>query len=42
MTKMLTLFGEDIGKLPYNDLKRERAMQAYLLKLMRVRLKREE
>lgn len=42
MTKMLTLFGEDIGKLPYNDLKRERALQAYLLKLMKVRLKREE
>jgi len=42
MTKMLTLFGEDIGKLPYNDLKRERAMQAYLLKLMRIRVKREE
>ena len=31
MTKMLTLFGEDIGKLPYNDLKRERAMQRFLL-----------
>lgn len=42
MTKMLTLFGEDIGKLPYNDLKRERALQAYLLKLMRIRVKREE
>lgn len=42
MTKMLTLFGEDIGKLPYNDLKRERALQAYLLKLMKARLKREE
>lgn len=42
MTKMLTLFGEDIGKLPYNDLKRERAIQAYLLKLMKIRLKREE
>lgn len=42
MTKMLTLFGEDIGKLPYNDLKRERALQAYLLKLMKIRLKREE
>lgn len=42
MTKMLTLFGEDIGRLPYNDLKRERAVQAYLLKLMKIRLKREE
>lgn len=42
MTKMLTLFGEDIGKLPFNDLKRERAMQVYLLKLMKIRLKREE
>lgn len=30
MTKMLTLFGEDIGKLKYDDLKRERAMQRYL------------
>lgn len=42
MTKMLTLFGEDIGKLPYNDLKRERAIQVYLLKLVKIRLKREE
>lgn len=42
MTKMLTLFGEDIGKLPYNDLKRERAMQAYMLKLIKIRLGREE
>lgn len=31
MTKMLTLFGEDIGRLPYNDLKRERQVQQYLL-----------
>ena len=31
MTKMLTLFGEDIGKLPYSDLKRERQVQRYLL-----------
>ena len=31
MTKMLTLFGEDIGKLPYSDLKRERQVQQYLL-----------
>lgn len=35
MTKMLTLFGEDIGKLPYNDLKRERAVQRYLLTKIR-------
>lgn len=42
MTKMLTLFGEDIGKLPYNDLKRERAMQAYLLKILNIRLDREQ
>ena len=42
MTKMLTLFGEDIGKLKYDDLKRERAMQAYLLKLIKIRLGREE
>lgn len=31
MTKMLTLFGEDIGKLSYSDLKRERQVQQYLL-----------
>lgn len=31
MTKMLTLFGEDIGKLKYDDLKRERQVQQYLL-----------
>lgn len=31
MTKMLTLFGEDIGKLKYDDLKRERQVQRYLL-----------
>ena len=42
MTKMLTLFGKDIGKLPYNDLKREKAIQVYLLKLVKIRLKREE
>lgn len=41
MTKMLTLFGEDIGKLPYNDLKRERAMQAYLLRLLKKQLAKE-
>lgn len=41
MTKMLTLFGEDIGKLPYNDLVRERAMQAYLLKIMNRQLAKE-
>ena len=41
MTKMLTLFGEDIGKLPYNDLKRERAMQVYLLKMLKKKLDRE-
>ena len=39
MTKMLTLFGEDIGKLPYNDLKRERAMQRYLLSKTRDNLR---
>ena len=38
MTKMLTLFGEDIGKLPYNDLVRERAMQRYLLRVLNKRL----
>lgn len=42
MTKMLTLFGEDIGKLKYDDLKRERAMQAYLLKIMKAQLGKEE
>lgn len=41
MTKMLTLFGEDIGKLPYNDLVRERAMQAYLLRLLTKQLYKE-
>ncbi len=41
MTKMLTLFGEDIDKLPYNDLKREKAMQAYLLRLLNKQLARE-
>ena len=41
MTKMLTLFGEDVGKLPYNDLVRERAMQAYLLKIMNRQLAKE-
>lgn len=35
MTKMLTLFGEDIGKLKYNDLKRERQVQQYLLKKLK-------
>lgn len=41
MTKMLTLFGEDVGKLGYNDLKRERAMQAYLLRLMKKQIAKE-
>lgn len=41
MTKMLTLFGKDIGKLPYNDLKRERAMQAYLLRMLKKQLSKE-
>ena len=41
MTKMLTLFGEDISKLGYNDLVRERAMQAYLLKMLKKKLDRE-
>ena len=41
MTKMLTLFGEDIGKLGYNELKRERAMQRYLLALLDRQLERE-
>ena len=38
MTKMLTLFGEDISKLKYDDLKRERAMQRYLLRVLNKRL----
>ena len=42
MTKMLTLFGEDIGKLPYNDLKRERAVQAYLLKILKWQIDKEQ
>lgn len=41
MTKMLTLFGEEIGRLPYNDLKRERAMQAYLLRLLKKQIAKE-
>ena len=41
MTKMLTLFGEDIGKLGYNDLKRERAMQRYLLRMLKKQLVKE-
>ena len=41
MTKMLTLFGTDIGKLKYNNLKRERAMQAYLLALLSKQLDKE-
>lgn len=41
MTKMLTLFGEDIGKLKYNDLVRERAMQVYLLRLLEKQLSKE-
>lgn len=42
MTKMLTLFGEDIGKLKYDDLKRERAMQAYMLAKCKVQLQKEQ
>ena len=41
MTKMLTLFGTDIGKLPYNDLVRERAMQVYLSNLIKRQLEKE-
>lgn len=41
MTKMLTLFGEDIGKLGYNELVRERAMQAFLIKVLKVQLGKE-
>ena len=39
MTKMLTLFGEDISKLKYNDLIRERKMQRYLYSKLRNMLK---
>lgn len=39
MTKMLTLFGKDIEKLKYNELKRERRVQSFLLKKMRLTLK---
>lgn len=41
MTKMLTLFGEDLSGLKYNDLVRERAMHVYLLKILNVRIERE-
>lgn len=39
MMKMLTLFGKDIEKLKYNELKRERRAQSFLLVKMRVALK---
>lgn len=35
MVKMLTLFGKDISKLKYNELKRERHVQSFLLTRMR-------
>lgn len=35
MTKMLTLFGKDIDKLKYNELKRERQVQSFLLAKLR-------
>lgn len=35
MTKMLTLFGKDISKMKYNELKRERHVQSFLLTRMR-------
>lgn len=42
MTKMLTLFGVDLKELKYDELKRERAMQVYLLKWVRKQLSREQ
>lgn len=41
MTKMLTLFGEDLSGLKYNDLVRERAMHVYLLHLLKQQLNKE-
>lgn len=35
MTKMLTLFGKDISKMSFNELKRERHVQSFLLTRMR-------
>ena len=35
MVKMLTLFGKDISKMRYNELKRERHVQSFLLTRMR-------
>lgn len=39
MVKMITLFGEDLSKLKYNDLKRERRCQSFLLTRIRIMLK---
>lgn len=39
MTKMLTLFGEDVSNLGWKDLKRERAVQRYLLVKMQALLR---
>lgn len=42
MTKMLTLFGKDIGKLKYNDLKREMQTQKFIRMLMKKALTEEK
>lgn len=41
MTKMLTLFGRDLSELKYNDLKREQQAQKFLLKTIKMALKKE-
>lgn len=41
MTKMLTLFGRDVSELKYNDLKRENQAQRFLLKTIKMALKKE-
>lgn len=38
MTKMITLFGKDLSKLKYNDLRRERRCHSFLLTRIRILL----
>lgn len=42
MTKLITLFGKDISKLRYNELKRERSCQSYFLTRVKIYLKDEQ
>lgn len=41
MTKMITLFGRDVSELKYNALKREERTQKWLLKIIKLALKKE-